>query len=271
MVEGAIARFMEDATVDFRIGKGHSVSRDASSDRPRQSELDLVVDWESAPWYGHGRLVDEGPPVLAHIEVGLRSRSDKHKLNKDLERLRATIERAQAAGKKTWTAVVCLGSSHSPRETAELLGQWCGETAVSKARADDGTWWPIPDVIITPSHSWLKAEVMPTEATGPQPVWILQVGDPCEDDKLRKWRPLAFARAKLANYLAMRGRLTDEWLERPLESAHLGPRGRQGSLVAVAPCKAHYRCATWESGQRVYVLQVDPERRWELHCTGEAR
>ncbi len=278
IVEGAVREFLGSCLPpNFRIGTGFYPHKQG---RRSWHEFDIVIDLKNADgWYGGARLLNEGLPPIAHLEVAFRSGRSGGKAGTDLTRLMSTIGRATSAGVKTWTgSVLCGPGWPSLRVLGKRLVDASSPLTCREPVAQGGTWWPAVDIVASPAGALTK-----TSAFAPDELllWMLFPGSP--HDKYSQLRPLAFAREKLVNFCQLQcaGVVRDRALHRLPRSAVSGPcvgeevlpHVKDRRIVAISLDTGVVRCE-WPSLRRE-ILERAPKPiepwEWVLPSAAKAR
>jgi hypothetical protein len=201
LVEAPLRAFFAKATSKGVIaGKGDR----PAEDHRYSSDMDIVLDFETAAWVARFRMEVQNTPVLAHLDVCARSDWDSNKLAGDLERLQRTTDEAKTSGLKTWTGLVAVGVGFRGRssDVMELVHSFHHSRDVSEWTSTNvGDTWPLVDAIVLPGMLLKKHDLFELPERSAKRWPVLYPFAVTGHAGLEDLWPLVSARAFLASYL----------------------------------------------------------------------
>lgn len=157
VLENEISDFFRDNIPQLKTGKGYRVNFGART----QSELDIIIDFDSDKWLsGYRRDILSYPP-LAHMEVCYRSKFDLKKIKDDFTKIHETVINGAALvpSKKIWTAFVGLGPgwSNKRESIAQIIHEHFHSIPPRRINIKENEFfWDFPDVLIFPGVIFKK-------------------------------------------------------------------------------------------------------------------
>ena len=270
LIESPLRSFFGKASPDgVIVGKGDRPAADSRY----SSDMDIVLDLETATWIARLRMEVLNAPVLAHLDVSARADWDSKKLAGDLARLQRTTNEARTRGRKTWTGLVAIGSGFQDRsaDVMELLHAFHhDQDLVEWTSTNAGNAWPFIDTVVVPGMCLKKHDLFEHRERSARRWPVLYPFPVSGHTGLEEWWPLVPARAFLASYLrkAVRG---EPW-EAPAWGDNETPIVMGGSEMTGA----------WPSDWRVVALRDDTplelyhwtgaeHRPWQAHVRNDDR
>lgn len=229
VLENEISDFFLDNIPLLKTGKGYRLNFGAKT----QSELDIIIDFDSDKWLsGYRRDILSDPP-LAHMEVCYRSKVDLKKIKDDFTKIRETViyGAALVPPKKIWTAFVGLGPgwSNKRESIAQIIHEHFHRIPPRRINIKENEFfWDFPDVLMFPGVIFIKHDC--SSEPGLIDRWPVYVQMPsAKNDPVYDLRPLSVARGFFTNFVncALQGRVDggECWSDED-SSSILGPNLR---------------------------------------------
>lgn len=170
-----------------------------------QSELDVIIDFDSPQWLGKNRRNILGTPPLAHMEVCYRSRLDIQKMNSDLQKVHETVLAGAALvpPQKVWSAFIGLGSGWDNNRDDIIMAvhEYFHKLPPRRIEFDDkDSFWDFPDMLIFPGFMLKKHDCC--SEPGLIDHWPVYAEVPSAfNDPVYQFRPLALARGFFSHFV----------------------------------------------------------------------
>lgn len=201
ILESVVADFFTTSHNELKNGQAFRVDISQGA----QSQLDIIIDFDSDLWIGKSRRNIVASPPLAHIEVSYRSTFDLKKIKKDFEKVHETVIGGAVLSppKKIWTAFVALGVGW--KDKVDIIRMLLHEHFHDKKSRKiiipkKGPFWDYPDVLIFPGFIYKKHEFC-TEPYGLDSLPVYVEIPSALNDPVYFLRPLAIARGFFNFYL----------------------------------------------------------------------
>jgi len=242
VLQDVIAELFLKAHPDLRSGTAYRINLTGNT----QSELDVIIDFDSVHWLGNTRRHVMAPPPLAHIEVSYRSRFELTKLKADFQRVHDTVIAGAALqpSRKVWTAIVGLGcgwEGHRDAIAQAVHEHFHNQPPRRIDIAGTESFWDFPDVVVLPGLILKKHDFASEPGILDHwPVYAEMLS--AVNDPARQFRPLAIARGFFDSFVhaVRQGKLDvgPPWSEGDL-AAVFGPNVRLEDSEQMVVCLTH--------------------------------
>ncbi len=229
VLENEISDFFLDNFAGLRTGKGYRINFGAKT----QSELDIIIDFDSENWLSGYRREILAEPPLAHLEICYRTKFDPKKIKTDFTKIHETVISGAALNppKKVWTAFIGLGPGwKNKRESvAQIVHTHFHKIPPSRINIKGNDFfWDFPDVLLFQGVIFKKHDCSSEPGLIDHwPVYFLMPS--AINDPVYGLRPLAAARGFFTSFVnsALQGRIDigPSWKDED-SSSILGPNLR---------------------------------------------
>lgn len=229
VLEDVISDFFVTDLPDLKTGKAFRINLSGKT----QSELDIVIDFNSSEWLGKSRRQIIGSPPLAHIEVCFRSQFDTQKIKNDLKKIHDTVLAGAALipPQKVWSAFIGLGEGwNKKRENIiKIVHEYFHEVPPRRVQFDEkDTFWDYPDILLFPGFMLKKNDCCSEQ--GLIDHWPVYFEIPSAlNDPVYQFRPLSLARGFFVHFIRnkIQGKLDtgEAWTDKD-SSGIFGPNFR---------------------------------------------
>ncbi len=201
VLEGVISDLFLESIPSLKSGKGYRINLGAKT----QSELDVILDFDSDNWISGQRRELLANPPLAHIEVCYRKKFELKKIENDFIKLHETVigGAALVPPKKVWTAFVGLGPGwvNKRERIAQTIHEHFHKIKPQKVNMEGNqTFWDYPDILVFPGVIFKKHEC--SSEPGLIDHWPVYIQMPSAlNDLLDDLRPLSASRGFFTNFV----------------------------------------------------------------------
>lgn len=229
VLEDVISGFFVPDLPALKTGKAFRINLSGKT----QSELDIIIDFDSSEWLGRSRRQIMASPPLAHMEVCFRSQFDVRKIKDDLRKIHDTVLAGAALvpPQKVWSAFIGLGEGWSKKreDIIKTVHGYFHDVPPRRIQFDEkDAFWDYPDILFFPGFMLKKSDCC--SEPGLIDHWPVYIEIPSAlNDPVHQFRPLSIARGFFVHFIRskIQGRLDtgEAWSDKD-SSSIFGPNFR---------------------------------------------
>jgi len=201
VLEDVISGFFVTDLPALKTGKAFRINLSGKT----QSELDIIIDFDSSEWLGRTRRQIMASPPLAHMEVCFRSQFGVQKIKDDLKKIHDTVLAGAALvpPQKVWSALIGLGEGWNKRreDIIKTVHGYFHDVPPRRIQFDEkDAFWDYPDILLFPGFMLKKSDCC--SKPGLIDHWPVYVEIPSAlNDPFYQFRPLSIARGFFFHFI----------------------------------------------------------------------